>query len=67
MDVIVIFYFGPVLAFTPLIVQKIKILKKWKKHQEISSFYVCVPWSDDVPFLKCGVQRTGGERGGEKK
>ena len=28
--------------FTPLTVQKIKILKKWKKHLEISSFYICV-------------------------
>ena len=29
--------------FTPLTAQKIKILKKWKKHLEISSFYICVP------------------------
>ena len=29
--------------FTPLTTQKIKILKKWKKHLEISSFYICVP------------------------
>ena len=29
--------------FTPLKAQKIKILKKWKKHLEISSFYICVP------------------------
>ena len=28
--------------FTPLTTQKIKILKKWKKHMEISSFYICV-------------------------
>ena len=29
--------------FTPLTTQKTKILKKWKKHLEISSFYSCVP------------------------
>ena len=29
--------------FTPLTTQKIKILKKWKKHLEISSFYTSVP------------------------
>ena len=28
--------------FTPLTTQKIKILKKWKKQLEISSFYTCV-------------------------
>ena len=29
--------------FTPLTAQKIKILKKWKKLQEILSSYTCVP------------------------
>ena len=29
--------------FTPLTTQKIKILKKWKKHLEILSFYTSVP------------------------
>ena len=29
--------------FTPLTARKIKILKKWKKHLEISSFYIWVP------------------------
>ena len=29
--------------FTPLTTQKIKILKKWKKHLKISPFYNCVP------------------------
>ena len=29
--------------FTPLTAQKIKILKKWKKHLEISSFIMSVP------------------------
>ena len=38
-DVIVISHFG---LFHPLTAQKIKILKKWKKHLEISPFYICV-------------------------
>ena len=29
--------------FTPLTTQKIKLLKKWKTHMKISSFYICVP------------------------
>ena len=29
--------------FTPLTTQKIKMLKNWKHHLEISSFYICVP------------------------
>ena len=29
--------------FTPLTTQKIKVLKRWKKHMMISSFYICVP------------------------
>ena len=29
--------------FTPLWIQKIKILKKWKKHLEILSFYTSLP------------------------
>ena len=29
--------------FTPLTTQKIKILKKWKKHYEIHHFYTSVP------------------------
>ena len=39
-DVIVIFHPG---LFFALTAQKIKILKKWKKCLEISSFYICVP------------------------
>ena len=39
--------FSTVLAifcpFTPLTTQKVKILKKWKKHLEILSFHNCVP------------------------
>ena len=30
-------------TFTPLTTQKVKILKKWKKHLEILSFYTSVP------------------------
>ena len=30
-------------SFTTLTAQKTKILKKWKKGLEISSFYICVP------------------------
>ena len=29
--------------FTPLIIQKIKMLKKWKKHLAMASFYTCTP------------------------
>ena len=29
--------------FTPLMTQKIKFFKKWKKHLEMLSFYTCVP------------------------
>ena len=43
--------------FNSLTTQKIKILKKWKKHLEISSFYICVPkiifrWCT-VPEIRC--------------
>ena len=31
-------------TFTPLITQKVKTLKKLKKHLEILSLYTCVPW-----------------------
>ena len=50
--------------FTLLTSQKIKILKKWKKHLEILSFYTCAPevhqkWkSYDVWFLRYGVQQA---------
>ena len=38
----------------PLTTGKIKILKKWKKHLEMSSFYTCIPKSQsyDVCFLR---------------
>ena len=36
--------FGAIFCpFTPLTTHKIKILKKWEKHLEISSFYTYVP------------------------
>ena len=47
--------------FTLLTTQKIKILKKWKKHLEISSFYICAPkimirWCT-VPEIWCATDR----------
>ena len=47
--------------FIPLTAQKIKILKTWKKHLEISSFYICVPkitirWCT-VPEIWCATER----------
>ena len=37
-------HFGPLFAlFTPLTIQKIKILKKWQKHLEIPLFYISIP------------------------
>ena len=42
MDVSLVFYFGLFLALSPPNNQ-IKILQKWKKQLEISSFYTCVP------------------------
>ena len=41
---------------TPLTAQKIKILKKWKKHLEISSFYISVP---KIMTRWCTVPKTG--------
>ena len=52
--------------FTPLTTQKTKILKRWKKHLEISSFYTSVPqmkiwgmvpeiWSTTENFLSFGA------------
>ena len=35
-------FWGIFCPFTPLIAQKIKILKKWKKRLEMSSFYIYV-------------------------
>ena len=58
--------------FTPLTTKKIKILKKWKKHLEISSFYRCVPkimirWYT-VPEIWCTTDRwTNGWTDGPKK
>ena len=47
-------------TFTPLTAQKIKILKKWKKYLEISSFYICVPKiiirSYAVPEIWCTTE-----------
>ena len=38
--------------FTPLTAQKIKILKKWKKFMETSSFYISVP---KITIRRCTV------------
>ena len=40
---IIISHFDLFLPFYPPTAQKNKILKKWKKSVEISSFYICVP------------------------
>ena len=42
-------------SFTPLTAQKIKILRKWKKHLEISSFYIRVP---KIMIRWCTVPET---------
>ena len=54
--------------FTPVTAQKIKIFNKWKKHLEISSFYICVPkimirWCM-VPEIWCA---TDGQTDRQKK
>ena len=36
-------HFGPFFFNTPITTRKIKILKQWKKHLEMSSLYTCVP------------------------
>ena len=38
--------------FIPVTARKMKISKKWKKHQEISSFYICVP---KIMIRRCTV------------
>ena len=53
--------------FTPITAQKIKILKKWKKYLEVSSFYTCAPkimirWRT-VLKIWCGTdERTDGRK-----
>ena len=45
--------------FTSLTIQKIKILKKWKKHLAILSFYTSIiNQNHDVWFLRYGARRT---------
>ena len=62
-------YFSFWAIFWPFTAWKIKIFKKWKKRQEISSFYICVPklWSDDVQLLWYGARQTDGQTDGPKK
>ena len=40
---VILGHFLPFEPPNPLTTQKIKILKNWKKHQEILSFHTCVP------------------------
>ena len=37
-------------TFSPLTTQKIKILHKWRKHLEISSFYTCTKNNDHMMY-----------------
>ena len=58
-------------TFTPLTAPKIKILKKWNKRLEISSFYVSVPkimtrWCT-VPKICCTMDRQTDRRMEEQK
>ena len=41
--------------FTRLMTQQIKILKKWKKHLEMSSFYTCVPKLTTMWYMLPGM------------
>ena len=50
-DVILIFYFELFFTLLPM-TQKIKILKKWKKYLEISSFYT---WAPKIMITWCTV------------
>ena len=58
--------------FTPWQTKKMKILKKWKQHPEISPFYTCVPkimirWCT-VPKIWCATDgRTDRQMDGWKK
>ena len=45
---VILDYFLP---FYPLIIQKIKILKKWKKLSAILSFYKWVPWIEIIWYM----------------
>ena len=46
------FVLANVLPFTPLTTPKINILKKLRKHLEISSFYTCVP---KIMIIRCMI------------
>ena len=59
-------YWAIFCPFTPFTTQKINISQKWKKHMEISSFYMCVPkmkirWCT-FPKIWC---TTGGQADGQ--
>ena len=48
--------------FTHLTAQKIKILQKWKKLLQISSFYICIKknYDHNIWFLRYGTRQTDG-------
>ena len=46
------FFFFP---FYPLIISKIKILGKWKKHLEMSSFYTCTKNQDHMMYASWDI------------
>ena len=55
---VIIFHFGLFFVFTPLTAWKKKISEKWKKHLEMSSFYISAPkitivWYTVVPEIWC--------------
>ena len=67
-DVNVIFHLAHMFCpFTHLTVQKIKILKKWKKkHLDVPAFYTCVPkimiiWCT-IPEIWCATDRQMDEK-----
>ena len=43
--------------FNPLTTPKIKILKKWRKHLEMSSFYTCVPKTTIMRYSSWNTER----------
>ena len=53
-------HFGPFfLFFLPLTIWKIKILKNWRKHSEISSFYTSVPKIMIMLYCSLDMVRNG--------
>ena len=46
-------------TFSPLTTQKIKILHKWRKHLEISSFYTCTKNNDHMMYGSWNMVHNG--------